>query len=90
MDADAARANVAEMMTSTDQAPARESAWQREWRIISVVESLSGAWGCVRSPRAARIPRMCRSALDDLNGTFKNEIGAIFAAVMQRAVVCAV
>ena len=33
---------------------------------------------------------LCRSALDDLNGTFKNEIGAIFAAVMQRAVVCAV
>ena len=28
MDSDAARANVAEMMTSTDQAPARESAWQ--------------------------------------------------------------
>ena len=33
---------------------------------------------------------LCRSALDYLNGTFKNEIGAIFAAVMQRAVVCAV
>ena len=29
MDVDAARANVAEMMTSVDQAPARESAWQR-------------------------------------------------------------
>ena len=36
---------------------------------------------------AARVPRMCRSALDDLSGTLKNEIGAIFAAVMQRAVV---
>ena len=45
---------------------------------------------CVQSPMAARIPRMCRSALDDLSGTFKNEIGAIFAAVMQRALVCAV
>ena len=87
MDADAARANVAEMMTSADQAPARESAWRR---LISVVESLSGAWGCVRSPMAARVPRMCRSALDDLSGTFKNEIGAIFAAVMQRAMVCVV
>ena len=32
---------------------------------------------------------MCRSAQDDLSGTFKNEIGAIFAAVMQGAVVCA-
>ena len=49
-----------------------------------------GAWRCVRSPMVARYPRMCRSALDDLSGTFKNEIGAIFAAVMQRAVVCAV
>ena len=29
MDADTARANVAKMMTSADQAPARESAWQR-------------------------------------------------------------
>ena len=87
MDADAARANVVEMMTSADQAPARESAWRR---LISVVESLSGAWGCVRSLMAARVPRMCRSALDNLNGTFKNEIGAIFAAVMQGAVVCAV
>ena len=87
MDADAARADVAEMMTSADQALARESAWRC---VISVAESLSGAWGRVRSPMATRYPRMCRSALDDLSGTFKNEIGAIFAAVMQRAVVCAV
>ena len=29
MDVDATRANMAEMMTSVDQAPARESAWQR-------------------------------------------------------------
>ena len=28
MDADAARAKVAEMMTLADQAPARENAWQ--------------------------------------------------------------
>ena len=55
-----------------------------------VAESLRGAWGRVRSPMAVRYPRMCRSALDDLSGTFKSEIGAIFAAVMQRAVVCAV
>ena len=87
VDADAARADVAEMMTSADQAPTRGSAWRR---VIRVAESLSGAWGRVRSLMAARVPRMCRSALDDLNGTFKNEIGAIFAAVMQRAVVCVV
>ena len=85
MDADAVRADVAEMMTSTDQAwrvAARGGAWRR---VISVAESLSGAWGRVRSPMAARVPRMCRSALDDLSGTFKNEIGAIFAAVVQDA-----
>ena len=29
MDSDVARANMAEIMTSADQAPARESAWQR-------------------------------------------------------------
>ena len=87
MDSDAARANVAEMMTSVDQAPACESAWRR---MINIAESLSGAWGRVRSLMAARVPRMCRSTLNDLSGTFKNEIGAIFTAVMQRAMVCAV
>nr|CAN61816.1 hypothetical protein VITISV_009921 [Vitis vinifera] len=45
MDANAARANVVEMMTSADQAPARESTWWREWRVISVAKSLSGMWG---------------------------------------------
>ena len=34
--------------------------------------------------------QVCRSAQDDLYGTFKNVIGAIFTAVMQRAVFCAV
>ena len=53
-------------------------------------ESLSGAWGRMWSPMVARYPLMCRSVLDDLSGTFKNEIGAIFTAVMQIAVVCAV
>ena len=37
-----------------------------------------------------RLSRLCRSAQDDLCGTFKTVIGAIFVAVMQRAVVCAV
>ena len=73
---------------------AREGRVGGAWRHVEArggtVESLSGAWGRVRSPMAARYPRMCRSALDDLNGTFKSEIGAIFAAVMQRAVICAV
>ena len=97
MNADVARADVAEGMTSADQVPAREQrvqgncgAWWRVWRVISVAAALRGAWGHVWSPMAGRLPRMCRSAQDDLSGTFKNEIGAIFAAVMQRAVVCVV
>ena len=39
---------------------------------------------------ASRLPRVRRSAQDDLSGTFKNVIEAIFVAVMQKAVVCAV
>ena len=98
MDADAARADVAARGGLTWQRVegawgrlrAREGAWRHVEARGGAVESLSGAWGRVRSPMAARYPRMCRSALDDLSGTFKSEIGAIFAAVMQRAVVCAV
>ena len=65
-------------------------AWERVWCVISGTATLDGAWGRVQSSMAARLPRVCRLAQDDLNGTFKNVIGAIFAAVMQRAVVCAV
>ena len=65
-------------------------AWWRVWHMISVTAALNGAWGRVQSPMAAGLPRVCRSLQDDLSGTFKNEIGAIFAAVMQRAVVYAV
>ena len=50
---------------------------------------MNGAWGRLRSPMAVRLPRVCRSAQDDLSGTFKNVIGAILAAAMRRAVVCA-
>ena len=45
---------------------------------------------CLQSPMASRLPRVCKSAQDDLSGTFTNVIGAIFAAVMQRVVVCVV
>ena len=48
---------------------------------------MSDAWGHVQSPMASRLSRVYRSAQDDLCGTFKTVIGAIFAAVMQRAVV---
>ena len=59
-------------------------------RVIRGIEPLSGAWGRVQSPTALRLSRLCRLAQDDLYGTFKTVVGAIFAAVMQRAVVCAV
>ena len=59
-----------------------EGAW---WRVISDAAALSGAWGRVRSPMAARLPRVCRSAQDDLSGTLKNVIGAILAAMMQKS-----
>ena len=39
---------------------------------------------------ALRLSRFYRSAQDDLCGTFKTIIGAMFVAVMQTAVVCAV
>ena len=61
------------------------------WRHVSCgTEPLSSTWGSMRSPMASRLPQVCRSAQDDLSGTFKNVIEAIFVAVMQRAVVFAV
>ena len=62
---------------------ARDGAWRRViWK--------DGAWGRMRSPMASRLSRVFRSAQDDLCGTFKIVIGAMFVAVMQMAVVCAV
>ena len=58
--------------------------------MINRTETLSGAWGRVRSPTALRLSRFCRSMQDDLCGSFKIVIGAIFVAVMRTAVVCAV
>ena len=49
-----------------------------------------GAWGRMQSPTTSRLSRVCRLAQDDLCGTFKTVIRAIFVAVMQKAVVCAV
>ena len=66
------------------------SAWECMWHVSSRIAILNGAWRCVQSLMASRLPRVCRLAQDDLSGTFKNVIGAIFAAVIQRAVVCAV
>ena len=69
---------------------ARDGAWRRMGCVISHTETLSGAWGCMQSPTASKLSRVCRSAQDDLYGTFKTLIKAMFAAVMQTAVICVV
>ena len=64
-----------------------------QWRVGCVnrgIEPLNDAWVRVRSPMVSRVPRVYRSAQDDLSGTFTNVIGEIFAAVMQMVVVCTV
>ena len=63
----------------------REKKLRCVWRVIGGTATLIGAWGRVWSPMAARLPRVCRSAQDDLSGTLKNVIGAILAATMQKS-----
>ena len=58
-------------------------------RVTNRTKTLSGAWGRVRSPTMLRLSRVCRSTQNDLYGTFKTVIGAMFVVVMQMAVVCA-
>ena len=58
--------------------------------MINRTETLSGAWGRVRSPTSLRLSQFCISVQDDICGTFKTVIEAMFVAVMQTAVVCAV
>ena len=43
-----------------------------------------------QSPMAARLPPTCRSEEDDLSGTCRNVIGALFTVVTILAVVCTV
>ena len=69
---------------------ARDLKRQRVERVINRTETFIGAWGHVRSPTALRLSQFCRSAQDDLCDTFKTVIEAMFVAVMQTAVVCAV
>ena len=45
-----------------------------------VQRRMEGTWGHVQSSMASRLSRVCRSAQDDLCGTFTTVIGAIFAA----------
>ena len=68
---------------------ARDLKRRRMGRVINRTDTLSSAWRRVRSPTALRLSRFCRSAQDDLCGTFKTVIGAMFVAVMQKAVICA-
>ena len=66
MDADAVRADVAEGMTSADQVPARESAWQR-------VAERGGAW----TAHARKLRRMvARVARDQGRSSFERCVGA--------------
>ena len=88
---DVTRANV------NRRKQARGGAWRLVegpggvWRrVINRTETLSGAWGCVRSPMTLNLSRFYRLAQDDLCGSFKTAIGAMFVAVMRAAVVCAV
>ena len=67
-----------------------DGAWRRVGRVINRSETFSGAWGRVQSPMTLNLPRLCRSARDDLCGRFKTAIGAMFVTVMRAAVVCAV
>ena len=57
--------------------------------VTNRTKTLSGAWGRVRSSTMLRLSRVCRSTQNDLYGTFKTVIGAMFVVVMQMAVVCA-
>ena len=89
-----ARADVDD---NNERVEAHDGAWR--W-----TQMCSGAWKAhgardqwnraferrVQSPTTLRLSRVCRSVQDNLYGTFKTVIGAIFAAVMQRVVVCAV
>ena len=68
----------------------RDGAWRCVGCVINRTETLSDAWGRIQSLTASRFSRVCRSAQDDLCGTFKTVIRAMFVAVMQTAVVCAV
>ena len=65
-------------------------AWRRVERVINRSETFSGAWGHVRSPMTLNLSQFCRSARDDLCGSFKTAIRAMFVMVMRVAVVCAV
>ena len=81
---DVTRANV------NRRKQARGGSWRRVECVINRIETFSSAWGRVRSLMTFNVSRFCRSAQDDLCGSFKTAIGAMFVAVMRAAVVCAV
>ena len=82
-----------DIIKCVERVGARDGAWAEETGCGACDQpyrNFERRVGRVRSPTASRLSRVCRSALDDLYGTFKTVIGAMFAAVMQTAVVCAV
>ena len=83
--------DVADDVTRADvsrRKQARAGVWRRVERVINRTETFSGAWGRVRSPMTLNLSQFCRSTRDDLCGSFKTVIGAMFVAVMRAAVVC--
>ena len=61
---------------------ARGGSWRRVERVINPTETFSDAWGRVRSPMTLNLSQFYRSARDDLCGSFKTTIGAMFVVVM--------
>ena len=57
-------------------------AWRRVECVINPTETLSGAWGRMQSLMTLNLSQFCRSTRDDLCGSFKTVIGAMFVAVM--------
>ena len=90
LDVDAARVDVA-LMTSRVTSAGVEDGVCGAWDMWDVDADASGStWERVRSPMTTRLSPMSRSMQDDLSDASKNVIWAIFAAVMTRAVICAV
>ena len=85
--------DVADDVTRADisrRKQARGGSWRRVECVINRIETFSSAWGRVRSLMTFNVSRFCRSAQDDLCGSFKTVIGAMFVAMMQAVVVCVV
>ena len=65
-------------------------AWRHVRGVAFDTDYCGCACGRVRTSLAVGLPRLSRLAKDDLSGTCRKLIGAIFKAVMRKAVVFAV